>query len=227
MGNDVGILSFGAHIPRLRLQRKAIAAANAWFNPGLRSMARGERAMANWDEDAVTMAVEAARDVLIVAFVLVTMATDLLWRRIPDVLTYPVTVLGLAIGALEAFPGGIADRGFLDHLAGFVVAYAVIYPLYRMGGMKGGDAKLMRTIGALGGVRFFFYSFFYGALAGGVLALVLIALRRLDDHFDDVPSAALKSRRACVPVTVSFTAIRSHAPASTSSNVRCEYGSTL
>ena len=55
----------------------------------------------------------------------------------------------------------------------------------------------------------------------------LVALRGLDDHFDDVPSAALKTRRARVPVTVSFTAIRSHAPASTSSNVRGEYGSTL
>jgi hydroxymethylglutaryl-CoA synthase len=64
MGNEVGILSFGAYIPRLRLQRKAIAAANAWFNPGLRGLAKGERAMANWDEDAVTMAVEAARDCL-------------------------------------------------------------------------------------------------------------------------------------------------------------------
>ena len=64
MGNEVGILSFGAYIPRLRLQRQAIAAANSWFNPGLRGLAKGERAMANWDEDAVTMAVEAARDCL-------------------------------------------------------------------------------------------------------------------------------------------------------------------
>src|SRR3972149_2553444 len=64
MANEVGILSYGAYIPRLRLQRKAIAAANSWFNPGLRGMARGERAMANWDEDTVTMAVEAARDCL-------------------------------------------------------------------------------------------------------------------------------------------------------------------
>ena len=64
MGNEVGILSFGAYLPRRRLQRKAIAAANSWFNPGLRGLAKGERAMANWDEDAVTMAVEAARDCL-------------------------------------------------------------------------------------------------------------------------------------------------------------------
>lgn len=64
MSNDFGILSYGAYIPRLRLQRKSIAAANSWFAPGLRGLARGERAMANWDEDVITMAVEASRSCL-------------------------------------------------------------------------------------------------------------------------------------------------------------------
>jgi len=62
MSNDYGILCCGAYLPRLRLQRKSIAAANSWFAPGLRGLAKGERAMANWDEDSITMAVEAARD---------------------------------------------------------------------------------------------------------------------------------------------------------------------
>ncbi|HEY4942163.1 MAG TPA: 3-oxoacyl-[acyl-carrier-protein] synthase III C-terminal domain-containing protein [Rhizomicrobium sp.] len=60
----VGITAYGAYIPRRRLQRKAIAQANAWFAPNLVGGARGERAMANWDEDAVTMAFEAGRDCL-------------------------------------------------------------------------------------------------------------------------------------------------------------------
>ena len=59
-----GILAYGAYIPRLRLQRAAIFAANAWFAGGLNAHARGERAIANWDEDSVTMAVEAGRDCL-------------------------------------------------------------------------------------------------------------------------------------------------------------------
>lgn len=59
-----GIVACGAYVPRLRLQRKAVAEANAWYAPGLRGSAKGERAMANWDEDALTMAVEAGRDCL-------------------------------------------------------------------------------------------------------------------------------------------------------------------
>lgn len=60
----VGILAAGAYVPRARLQRGAVAAAHAWFAPGLKALGSGERAAANWDEDAVTMAVEAGRDCL-------------------------------------------------------------------------------------------------------------------------------------------------------------------
>ena len=60
----VGITGFGAYIPRRRLQRAVVVEANKWFNPALAGLAKGERSMANWDEDAVTLAVEAARDCL-------------------------------------------------------------------------------------------------------------------------------------------------------------------
>ena len=59
-----GILAFGAYVPWRRLQRKVIANTHDLFNPALKSQAKGERAFANWDEDVVTMAVEAARDCL-------------------------------------------------------------------------------------------------------------------------------------------------------------------
>lgn len=59
-----GVLGLGAYIPRLRLVRSAIVAANNWFTAAPAAQANGERAMCNWDEDAVTMAVAAARDAL-------------------------------------------------------------------------------------------------------------------------------------------------------------------
>src|SRR2546430_12980223 len=59
-----GILAFGAYIPCRRLPRKAIAETHGWFNPALKGQAKGERAFCNWDEDPVTLAVEAARDAL-------------------------------------------------------------------------------------------------------------------------------------------------------------------
>lgn len=60
----IGIAAYGAYVPRRRLPRRLLAEANAWFNPALKGLAQGERSMCNWDEDALTMAVEAARDCL-------------------------------------------------------------------------------------------------------------------------------------------------------------------
>lgn len=60
----IGIVGYGAYLPRLRLSRRAVFEANAWYTPQFAGKARGHRTMANWDEDSVTMAVAAARDCL-------------------------------------------------------------------------------------------------------------------------------------------------------------------
>ncbi len=64
MNDSLGITGFGAYIPRLRLDRAAVVAATSWADPGLRALGRGERSICDWDEDSVTLAVEAARDCL-------------------------------------------------------------------------------------------------------------------------------------------------------------------
>lgn len=64
MTPSFGIVSFGAYIPRRRLARAAIAEAHAWALPSLKGLGKGEKAFCNWDEDVVTMAVEAGRDCL-------------------------------------------------------------------------------------------------------------------------------------------------------------------
>jgi 3-hydroxy-3-methylglutaryl CoA synthase len=53
----VGIVSYGAYIPIYRLSRGVLN--YTWGGAG-----RGEKAVANWDEDSITMAVEAGRDCL-------------------------------------------------------------------------------------------------------------------------------------------------------------------
>jgi len=60
----IGISAYSVYIPRARLSKKAIAEANSWFDASLNSLAKGERAICNWDEDTITMAVEAARNCL-------------------------------------------------------------------------------------------------------------------------------------------------------------------
>ncbi|MEO0031441.1 MAG: hypothetical protein RIS94_1199 [Pseudomonadota bacterium] len=54
-----GIVDVGGYLPLLRLDRKAAAKELSWS--GLPMPRGGARAVAGWDEDALTMAVEAAR----------------------------------------------------------------------------------------------------------------------------------------------------------------------
>lgn len=58
-----GILSFGGYVPTFRITRQAIAQAIAWAAPSATGQ-QGERSFANWDEDSITLAVEAARNCL-------------------------------------------------------------------------------------------------------------------------------------------------------------------
>ena len=54
----VGIVTYGAYIPIYRLSKEVMS--YTWGGGG----GKGEKAVANWDEDSITMAVEAGRDCL-------------------------------------------------------------------------------------------------------------------------------------------------------------------
>jgi len=60
----VGITSFGGYVPRYRLNRMIVFGSMGWLNPVIITNARGEKAVANFDEDAITMAVAAGMDCL-------------------------------------------------------------------------------------------------------------------------------------------------------------------
>ena len=57
-----GIVSYGGYIPRLRIDRKLIYQAVGWLNPA--TFMKGEKAVANFDEDSLTMGVAAGIECL-------------------------------------------------------------------------------------------------------------------------------------------------------------------
>jgi len=60
---SLGVRACGAYLPRARIERATIATATAWAR-GRVATAAGHRSFCNWDEDSITMAVEAARSCL-------------------------------------------------------------------------------------------------------------------------------------------------------------------
>ncbi len=55
----IGICSYSGYIPRYRLNRGLIFGAMGWMNPATIALARGEKAVANFDEDSITLGVAA------------------------------------------------------------------------------------------------------------------------------------------------------------------------
>lgn len=145
-------------------------------------------------------------DLILVAFVLVVVVTDWRWQRIPNQASYPVMAVGLVLGVIEGLPGAPFGGGALDHASGLVLAFAVSYPFYAAGGLKAGDGKMLMAVGAVRGSSFLLTAALYGALAGGVLALVLIGLRRLAPPETEVEDPFWRLMKSRIPYGVALGA---------------------
>lgn len=63
-GKMIGVKSFGAYVPRYRLNRKLIYKAIGWMDPSTIAYSKGDKAVANYDEDSLTMAVAAGLEAI-------------------------------------------------------------------------------------------------------------------------------------------------------------------
>ena len=106
---------------------------------------------------------------VLLVLVAVSTVTDLKHRKIPNAWTAAGVVAGLALGVMQGQLGAA--------VLGLVVALAIGLPLFAIGAVGGGDAKLVAAVGALMGPASLFSALLYAGIAGGVMAL-LQAVRR-------------------------------------------------
>jgi prepilin peptidase CpaA len=95
---------------------------------------------------------------------------DIRYNKIPNALTYSGIILGLV--ALILF----RNESFLDYTMAFIAGFGVFYILHMFGWIGGGDVKLMGMVGILMGLHFLVNALVYIAIAGGVLALIKMAI---------------------------------------------------
>ena len=110
---------------------------------------------------------------IIIVFILIAAVVfDVRYLKIPNILTFPAMLSGLAYHTLTS--GG---AGLLFSLGGLATGLAVLLILFLMGAMGAGDAKLMGAIGALSGTHVVLNAALFSMVAGGVYALILILFR--------------------------------------------------
>lgn len=98
---------------------------------------------------------------------------DMRTGRIPNWLTYSGLLAGLF------FRLGLSRwTGLRSGLIGMLVGGGLFYVLMIVGGMGGGDVKLMAAVSAWAGVAHIFLVLIATAIAGGILALFYVLFRK-------------------------------------------------
>jgi prepilin peptidase CpaA len=109
--------------------------------------------------------------VALLALVLLAGVSDLRTRRIPNALT--VTALGIAL----ALRGATGVEPLASGLFGASIAFAMAVPLVMVGGLGGGDAKMLAAVGAFLGPAGLPTMLLVTALVGGAMGAFAVARR--------------------------------------------------
>jgi prepilin peptidase CpaA len=112
------------------------------------------------------------RSIAVIAVALAACVCDVRTRRLPNALTFGGAVAAVVFWAVQS-----GTAGLLYSAAGWLAAVAMFFPFFVLRGMGAGDVKLLGALGAWLGFANTPYLACFTALAGGAMALVVMAAR--------------------------------------------------
>jgi prepilin peptidase CpaA len=118
------------------------------------------------------------------ALVLVATVFDLRSREVPDTISVLLLGWAVAVAALR-----LDGNGWASMLAGLCVGLLASGSFFALGGLGGGDVKLIAALGAVLGHPAIWSALFWTALAGGGCALIALIRGRRDLAY--LPAIAL------------------------------------
>ena len=107
---------------------------------------------------------------MLIIFLTIAVATDLLHRKIPNVLTFPAIIFGLIY---HIYLNGL--DGLLFSFGGMLSGLGLFLLFYIWGMMGAGDVKLMGAVGSILGSAGVFKAFLFTAIIGGIYAVIVLA----------------------------------------------------
>ncbi|KAB3532809.1 A24 family peptidase [Alkaliphilus serpentinus] len=110
-----------------------------------------------------------------ITFVLVLLACmgDVKTYKVKNSLTIPFAILGGAINILDH-----GTKGLVDSVLGILLPIVILFILFVLRMLGAGDIKLFAAIGSILGIKMVFNVMIYSFIAGGIIAFLLILLRK-------------------------------------------------
>jgi prepilin peptidase CpaA len=108
--------------------------------------------------------------VAVVLIACITLAfIDICKYKIYNIFTYPLLLAGLVYHGMM---GGLPELG--NSLLGTLLGFSLLLPMYALGGMGGGDVKLMAAVGSWLCLPLTFGVFLASSLLAGIYAVILV-----------------------------------------------------
>ncbi len=110
---------------------------------------------------------------VLLCLLLISLYEDLKMRRIPNTVTISGMISGIIINLT-----GQGFLGLLFSLKGIFIAFLLLSIPFMIGGLGGGDVKLVMAVGAIMGTDFVLKSIVYVVAVGALIATIIILARR-------------------------------------------------
>lgn len=94
---------------------------------------------------------------------------DFKYDRIPNVLI----AVGLCTGFLFSFMRG-GWRGVIDAIVVILISFCLLYPVYRIGGLGGGDVKLFLMTGSFFTADMQLHIMIYSFITGAIISILKV-----------------------------------------------------
>ena len=141
---------------------------------------------------------------LLIAGLGIASVIDWKTRKIPNWLTLSMSFTGLLFQIYS-----LGSHGLIQAILGFMLGILLLYMPFALGGIGGGDVKLLAAIGTFTGPLILFQVFLASAVFGGIFSLIeVIRKKAVKKTFENLKQRilfAVLRQRICSESEISFT----------------------
>ena len=129
----------------------------------------------------------------LIVLLFLSASTDIFYKRILNVFTYPAVIIALSYHFINNGAGGL-----LFGVSGLMIGIGLWIVPYLMGGMGAGDAKLMGAVGCILGPKGVFNASVLIAIFGGLYAVSIILINGKFQYIKDFILRQLITVKTCL-----------------------------